>query len=130
MTKADEIELAIRRARHPDDCPDCGTPQAKDGNLMALAVGLCAKHWKNPHPSYALECAQRRAEIIAQIGGQATEIPVDNGGHDDMNSSMEIAMLRKMVAAVHCPEFASVWCDDIEGRNWFDVQKEVLNGPR
>ncbi len=68
MTTSDEIELAIRRAAHPNMCPDCGTERAPEGRLMALAVGLCAKHWNNPHPSYAAECAERRVKLLAQIG--------------------------------------------------------------
>lgn len=75
MTKRDEIELAIRRAMHPNDCPHCGNPMAPEGRLMALAVGYCGAHWKNGHMNNQLECDTRREKRLTELG--LTDVPED-----------------------------------------------------
>jgi hypothetical protein len=41
----------------------------------------------------------------------------------------KVAVLTKLVQAVKCSEFNGLSCDDVDGKNWFDVRDEVRNEP-
>jgi hypothetical protein len=53
-------------------------------------------------------------------------MPIDDNADELCRLRGIVAKQRRLLAAVKSSEFVGIWCDDVDGKNWFDLRESCL----